>query len=137
MGLYLYSTAVSSSQRSTVLTPLLSLARDCAITHNGTALVCCPGQGDRTQDCLSVRSVLKRELGLTVAELPTPSARLSGSDVLFTGREFFVGLGPGTNTEGALAVASTWPEYPCTPVKVSKQDQNTCWKTTGKYPPNN
>jgi len=38
--------------------------------------------------------------------------------VLFTGREFFIGLSTHTNTEGAMAVASTWPEYPCTPIKV-------------------
>ena len=50
---------------------------------------------------------------------PTSSkALLSGSDVLFTGREFFVGISQWTNTEGAVAVAATWPEYPCTPVKV-------------------
>jgi len=118
--------------------------RDCAVTHNGIALICRPGDGDnqenprrktkdkdrrdrekgggqniaRVQDCLSVRAVLKKELGLTVVDLESPEARLSGSDVLFTGREFFVGIGPSTNTEGALAVAATWPEYPCIPVKL-------------------
>ena len=88
------------------------------MTHNGTALICRPGSEDRDQDCSNVRGVLKRELGLTVAELGSATARLSGSDVLFTGTEFFVGLGARSNTEGALAVAATWPEYPCTPVKV-------------------
>ena len=88
------------------------------MTHNGTALICRPGSEDRDQDCINVRGVLKRELGLTVAELGSATARLSGSDVLFTGTEFFVGLGARSNTEGALAVAATWPEYPCTPVKV-------------------
>lgn len=113
--------------------------RDCAVTHNGIALICRPGVEDdqgqpksktkektkekgqniaRLQDCLSVRAVLKKELGLTVVDLESPEARLSGSDVLFTGREFFVGIGRSTNTEGALAVAATWPEYPCIPVKL-------------------
>lgn len=123
--------------------------RDCAVTHNGIALICRPGveddkdqPGRKTkdkekenrkrekgtgqniagrQDCLSVRAVLKKELGLTVVDLESPEARLSGSDVLFTGREFFVGIGFGTNTEGALAVAATWPEYPCIPVKLEGQ----------------
>lgn len=98
--------------------PLSVFTRDCAVTHNGTALICRPGSEDRDQDCSNVRGVLKRELGLTVAELGSATARLSGSDVLFTGTEFFVGLGARSNTEGALAVAATWPEYPCTPVKL-------------------
>jgi len=116
--------------------------RDCAVTHNGIALICRPGVEDdqeqprsktkdrpkekgggglniaRAQDCLSVRAVLKKDLGLTVVDLESSEARLSGSDVLFTGREFFVGIGRSTNTEGALAVAATWPEYPCIPVKL-------------------
>lgn len=66
-----------------------------------------------------MRSVLKKELNQTIVDPRwSSSALLSGSDVLFTGREFFVGLSDHTNMEGALAVASTWPEYPCTPIKV-------------------
>ena len=88
----------------------LCAARDCAVTHNGIALICRPGDNQepprgktkdkdrrerekgggqniaRVQDCLSVRAVLKKELGLTVVDLESPEARLSGSDVLFTGR---------------------------------------------------
>ena len=40
------------------------------------------------------------------------------NETLYLVREFFVGIGRSTNTEGALAVAATWPEYPCIPVKV-------------------
>ncbi len=65
-----------------------------------------------------MKAVLRKELGQTVVEPTSPAALLSGADVLFTGREFFVGLSQWTNTEGAVAVAATWPEYPCTPVKV-------------------
>ena len=67
----------------------------------------------------NVKSVLRKELLQTVVEPTSPKALLSGSDVLFTGREFFVGISQWTNTEGAVAVAATWPEYPCTPVKAS------------------
>ena len=76
------------------------------MTHNNIALICRPGveehqekgktkdkEGEkesqnmaRAQDCASVRAVLKKELGLTVVDLESPEARLSGSDVLFTGR---------------------------------------------------
>ena len=65
-----------------------------------------------------MRAILKKELHQVILEPRSPKALLSGSDVLFTGREFFVGLSSHTNTEGAVAVASTWPEYPCTPIKV-------------------
>ena len=66
-----------------------------------------------------MKSVLRKELHQTVVEPTSSKALLSGSDVLFTGREFFVGISQWTNTEGAVAVAATWPEYPCTPVKAS------------------
>ena len=65
-----------------------------------------------------MRAVLRKELNQTIAEPESPKALLSGSDVFFTGREFFVGLSNHTNTDGAMAVATTWPEYPCTPIKV-------------------
>ncbi len=68
-----------------------------------------------------MKAVLRKELGQTVVEPTSPAALLSGADVLFTGREFFVGLSQWTNTEGAVAVAATWPEYPCTPVKVRRR----------------
>jgi len=102
----------------------------CTVVVNGVALMCRPALGDRQADVDSVRAVLKKELGLTVVELDSPRANLNGSDVLFTGKEFFVGISKQTNTEGALNVANTWPEYPCTTVKVegrrSLRDVVTC-----------
>ena len=67
-----------------------------------------------------MKAVLRKELNQTIVEPTSPKALLCGSDVLFTGREFFVGISQWTNTEGAVAVAATWPEYPCTPVKVRR-----------------
>jgi len=43
---------------------------------------------------------------------------IDGGDVLFTGREFFVGLSKTTNMAGAKAVASAFPEYPVTLLRV-------------------
>lgn len=62
--------------------------------------------------------MLRKELDLPLAEIADPNARLDGGDVLFTGREFFVGLSKWTNEAGARAVASAFPEYPCVPIKV-------------------
>ncbi|KAF5272511.1 hypothetical protein FQA39_LY18789 [Lamprigera yunnana] len=63
----------------------------------------------------------KKELDLPIIEMSDPSAKLDGGDVLFTGREFFVGISDWTNEAGARAVAASFPEYPCTPIKVSNK----------------
>ena len=39
-------------------------------------------------------------------------ATIDGGDVLFTGREFFVGLSTRTNAEGVSALQDAFPEYP-------------------------
>ena len=99
--------------------PMSVFVGDCAVILNGVALICRPGAGQRKADEDIVRAVIKKEIGLTVEDLDNNSALLSGSDILFTGSEFFVGVGAETNTEGALGVARVWPEYPCTPVSLS------------------
>ena len=43
-----------------------------------------------------MKEVLGKVAGLSVVEMTDP-ARLDGGDVLFTGREFFVGLSDRTN----------------------------------------
>ena len=86
---------------------------------NGIALMCRPvNYSSRKQEVDTMRAVLKKELDQVIAEPESAKAVLNGSDVFFTGREFFVGVSKHTNTDGAVAVAATWPEYPCTPVKV-------------------
>ena len=92
---------------------------DCAVILQGLALICRPAGGERVNDAATVKAILKKELGVTVLELESETALLNASDVLFTGREFFVGIGKETNTEGAQILANTWPEYPCTPIKVT------------------
>jgi len=66
-----------------------------------------------------MKSILQKEIGLPIVELSDPNATIDGGDVLFTGREFFVGLSTRTNIAGARGLAAAFPEYPCTPVKVS------------------
>lgn len=69
----------------------------------------------------TIRSILKKELKLPIIEISDLKATLDGGDVLFTGQEFFVGISGRTNEAGARAVASAFPEYPCTPIKISKK----------------
>jgi dimethylargininase len=61
--------------------------------------------------------VLKKE-GMNIVEINDNQAIIDASDVLFTGREFFVGLSKRTNISGAKMVASTFPEYPVSIIKV-------------------
>jgi len=92
--------------------------QDLAVVVNGIALMCRPVNSTRKPEVDTMRAVLRKELNQTIAEPESPKALLSGSDVFFTGREFFIGLSNHTNTDGAMAVATTWPEYPCTPIKI-------------------
>ncbi|XP_050728341.1 N(G),N(G)-dimethylarginine dimethylaminohydrolase 1-like [Eriocheir sinensis] len=91
---------------------------DVAVVCNGTALLTKPGHASRKNEVEYMRTILKNELELPVIEISDASATLDGGDVLFTGKEFFVGLSQRTNQAGACALASAFPEFPCTPIKV-------------------
>lgn len=91
-------------------------AGDTAVTINGLALVCRPRE--RLSETKQVLHILKSELNLPTIEINDESAFLNGGDVLWTGREIFVGLSQETNEAGARAVAAAFPEYSVTPVKV-------------------
>ncbi|ROL01487.1 N(G),N(G)-dimethylarginine dimethylaminohydrolase 1 [Anabarilius grahami] len=58
------------------------------------------------------------ELGLNIVEMTDESATLDGGDVLFTGREFFVGLSKRTNQRGAEILADTFKDYAVSMVPV-------------------
>ena len=50
-------------------------------------------------------------------------ARMDAGDVLFTGREFFIGLSSRTNKEGIEFLAKTFPKYPVTPVEMERKGE--------------
>ncbi|XP_053549860.1 N(G),N(G)-dimethylarginine dimethylaminohydrolase 1 isoform X3 [Bombina bombina] len=70
---------------------------------------------------LKVEAVKKalQELQLNVVEMTDENATLDGGDVLFTGREFFVGLSKRTNQRGAEILADTFKDYAVSTVPVS------------------
>jgi len=70
----------------------------------------------------NIRAILKKELDLAIVEIADPNAKLEGGDVLFTGKEFFVGISDFTNESGARAVANAFPEFPCVPIKVRRSN---------------
>ena len=59
-------------------------------------------------------------MDLPIIDIKDTEAKLDGGDVLFTGREFFIGLSDKTNEAGAKAVAAAFPEYSCIPINVEE-----------------
>ncbi|XP_049885501.1 N(G),N(G)-dimethylarginine dimethylaminohydrolase 1 [Pectinophora gossypiella] len=104
--------------------PTNVVVEDIGIINHGIALL--PRQLDSGEEykMKKIREILKRELGQSIIEVADPDAKILGSDVLFTGREFFVGISETSNEIGASAVAEAFPEFPCTPIKVSKGAQH-------------
>jgi len=92
---------------------------DTAVICDGIALICRSGLPGRLKEADIIRTILRRE-GLSIVDIKDPLATIDGGDVLFTGREFFVGLSKSTNMAGAKAVASAFPEYPVTLLRVKK-----------------
>lgn len=93
---------------------------DTAVSVNGLILLC--RSRDRLNEIDEVKQIIKSELNLPIIEINDETALLNGGDVLWTGREIFVGLSHETNEAGARAVAAAFPEYPVTPVKVPPKD---------------
>ncbi|KAM6458619.1 N(G),N(G)-dimethylarginine dimethylaminohydrolase 1 isoform X2 [Python bivittatus] len=58
-------------------------------------------------------------LSLNIVEMTDEQATLDGGDVLFTGREFFVGLSKRTNHRGAEILADTFKDYAVSTVPVA------------------
>jgi len=96
---------------------------DIAVVVNGTALICnppsLPGKPSRQGELAVVRQVLRKEIGLKIVEVDGEKAFVEGGDVLWTGREIFVGISTRTNLLGAQAVGRAFPEYPTTIVHVN------------------
>uniref|UniRef100_A0A8C7ESL8 DDAH family member 2, ADMA-independent n=1 Tax=Neovison vison TaxID=452646 RepID=A0A8C7ESL8_NEOVI len=87
--------------------PLGPLLGDTAVIQGDTALITRPWSLSRRPEVDGVRKALQ-DLGLRIVEMGDENATLDGTDVLFTGREFFVGLSKWTNHRGAEIVADTF-----------------------------
>ncbi|XP_041133903.1 N(G),N(G)-dimethylarginine dimethylaminohydrolase 1-like isoform X2 [Polyodon spathula] len=90
---------------------------DAAVVCGDTALITRPGAPSRRDETEAVRKALKN-LGLNIVDIADDTATLDGGDVLFTGREFFVGLSKRTNQRGAEILADTFKDYAVSTVPV-------------------
>ena len=79
---------------------------DTAVVVGGRALLARPGAPSRRAEADAVGAAL-RELGYCVATMAAP-ATLDGGDVLYTGRELFVGLSARTNAAGVEALRAAF-----------------------------
>ncbi|XP_059504155.1 N(G),N(G)-dimethylarginine dimethylaminohydrolase 1 isoform X2 [Stegostoma tigrinum] len=66
----------------------------------------------------ATKKILK-ELNFNIVEIKDETATLDGGDVLFTGKEFFVGLSKRTNQQGAQIVADVFKDYAVSTVEVT------------------
>ncbi|XP_078686212.1 N(G),N(G)-dimethylarginine dimethylaminohydrolase 1-like [Branchiostoma floridae x Branchiostoma belcheri] len=109
--------------------PDCPFVEDCAVVCNGTALVTRPGHPNRRGEVHAVKKVLEEDLGLEVVHMVEDEATMDGGDVLFTGKEFFVGLSNRTNEAGARILAETFPDYSVTTVPIARGLHLKCFCT--------
>lgn len=76
--------------------PDLVYVEDPAVVHEGKALITNMIQPTRANEVRLMRPVLEG-MGLEIIEIDDPEAVIDGGDVMFTGREFLVGLSRRTN----------------------------------------
>ncbi|KAJ7986325.1 hypothetical protein DPEC_G00338760 [Dallia pectoralis] len=91
---------------------------DAAVVCGDTALITRPGAESRRKETEAMRQALK-ELDLNIVEMSDENATLDGGDVLFTGREFFVGLSKRTNQRGAEILADAFKDYAVSTIPVT------------------
>ena len=94
---------------------------DIAIVINGTALMTRP---KKPNPRISEIRLMLKELTWSIVDTPEKehgkTVVLEGSDVLYTGKEIFVGLRKhGTNIEGALVVGRVFADLPVIPITIS------------------
>ncbi|XP_061520321.1 LOW QUALITY PROTEIN: N(G),N(G)-dimethylarginine dimethylaminohydrolase 2 [Phycodurus eques] len=102
--------------------PMSWRVEDVAVIQGDTALITRPFRQQRRSEAEAVRRVMS-ELNLTVVEMDgapgdSGGATLEGGDVLFTGREFFVGISSHTNRKGAEVLADTFRDFSVSTVPV-------------------
>ncbi|XP_038270346.1 N(G),N(G)-dimethylarginine dimethylaminohydrolase 1 isoform X2 [Dermochelys coriacea] len=90
---------------------------DVAVVCEETALITRPGAPSRRKEVDAMKKALE-SLNLNIIEMTDENATLDGGDVLFTGREFFVGLSKRTNQRGAEILADTFKDYAVSTVPV-------------------
>jgi len=93
-------------------TPDCVFVEDPAVIIGDTVLITNPGADSRKPETKIMKKYFKtNEPHLKIVEMESP-ATLDGGDVMFTGREIFVGQSRRTNEAGYLRLKEAFPNYP-------------------------
>lgn len=84
---------------------------DIAVIIDNKALLTTPGSISRRQEVVEMKRVLESDVDLKIKEMSC-EATLDGGDVLFTGREIFVGQSSRTNKQGLEILKDFFLDYP-------------------------
>ena len=90
---------------------------DTAVIIGNKALISQPGASARRNETFAVEEILQSDKTLQIKKM-NGSATLDGGDVLFTGKEIFVGLSSRTNKEGYHMLKDFFVEFPVHQVNV-------------------
>jgi len=96
---------------------------DVCFIVNGMAIISRPKPFEQEITAM-MRTVLRKELDIPVVEVKEEGVNIQGGDVIFTGRELFVGISKFTNEAGALFLANTFPELSCSPIQIPTGDKH-------------
>jgi len=84
---------------------------DTAVVIKNKVLITNPGAESRKKEVEAIQKVFEQDENMNVFKM-LPPATLDGGDVLFTGKEVFVGLSKRTNMEGFQTLKDFFVEYP-------------------------
>lgn len=102
-------------------TPDCMFIEDTAVVVGSTVLITQLGHPTRRSESRVVREFFKTHApGYKIVNMVEQDAIafMDGGDVLFTGREFFVGQSDRTDQRGLKVLQNTFPEYPVHPISV-------------------
>ena len=93
---------------------------DIAVIIGKKALLTIPGSVSRRGESVEMKKVLESDQGLQIKEM-TGLGTVDGGDVLFTGKEIFVGISSRTNMEGFQMLKEFFHEYPVHDIEIGSR----------------
>lgn len=99
-------------------TPDCVFTEDTAVAIDNTVLITNPGAASRKAEVIPVKKHFQETApNMHLVEMLEPAC-MDGGDVMFTGREIFVGLSSRTNKAGYECLRDAFPKYPTHAVEI-------------------
>lgn len=90
---------------------------DAAVVIGNTALITNPGAPSRRPEVAPIKQHFESQQDMRVVSMESPAC-VDGGDVLFTGKELFVGISTRTNEKGLEVIRETFPNIPVHAIRV-------------------